>query len=273
MIIIGEKINGTIPSVGKAIAARDEEFIRNLAVREAEGGANYIDVCASTAPEIELETLKWLMDIVQDAVETPLSIDSPNVKTILEALPYAKKPGMINSVSEEAGKADLLFPEIAGTEWRVVALTCDNNGLPNDPNIKFDIGKTLIEKAKKFGIALDRLFIDPLVTTIGTNSQSLLSFSQAAREIKAAYPEVHIVSGLSNISFGMPLRKYINQAFLVLAMGAGMDAAIIDPTSVDMRTSIYCSELLLGLDRNAKNYLKANRKGIIGPPKTDAPKA
>lgn len=90
MIIIGEKINGTIPSVKKAIEEKDADFIRDLAIRQAEAGADYIDVCASTKPEVEVETLKWLMEIVQDAVDTPLCIDSPNPLFIKEVLPLAK---------------------------------------------------------------------------------------------------------------------------------------------------------------------------------------
>jgi signal transduction histidine kinase len=101
MIIIGEKINGTIPSVKKAIEERDEELIRTLALKQSEAGADYIDVCAGTDPKIECDVLKWLMDIVQDAVDTPLSIDSPNPRTIESVFPYAKRTGIINSVSEE----------------------------------------------------------------------------------------------------------------------------------------------------------------------------
>ena len=146
MIIIGEKINGTIPSVKKAIEARDEEFIRNLAIRQAEAGADYIDVCAGTAPDIEVETLKWLMDIVQDAVDKPLCIDSPNPRTLEAVFKYAKKTGIINSVSEEGEKCDVIYPLIKGTEWQVVALTCDNAGIPKDVETRVRIAKQLIEK-------------------------------------------------------------------------------------------------------------------------------
>ena len=127
MIIIGEKINGTIPGVKKAIEARDEDYIRDLAVRQAEAGADYIDVCAGTAPEKEAETLTWLMELVQEAVDKPLCIDSPNVKTIEKVSGYAKGPGIINSVSEENNKC-YTFSLIEGARVAVIALTCDNNG-------------------------------------------------------------------------------------------------------------------------------------------------
>jgi 5-methyltetrahydrofolate--homocysteine methyltransferase len=268
VIIIGEKINGSIPSTAKAIQEKNEAFIRNLAVRQSEMGADYIDVAAGTSPELERETLAWLINIVQDAVETPLCIDSSDPNVILEMIPLAKRPGMLNSVSEEHGKCEILLPKVADTEWKIVALTCDNNGISSDAKVKFDIAVTIVEKAKKYGIAVDRLFIDPLVTTISTNANSLLSFNETLVSIRNKYPEIHITSGLSNISFGMPYRKVINQQFLTLAMAAGMDSAIMDPTSDDMRATLYAVDALLGRDRNCRKYLTAFRKGLIGPKKS-----
>jgi 5-methyltetrahydrofolate--homocysteine methyltransferase len=264
MIIIGEKINGSIPSTAKAIVDRDEAFIRNLARKQSEMGADYIDVAAGTNPELERETLTWLINIVQDTVDTPLCIDSSDCNVILDMIPLAKRPGMLNSVSEEHGKCEILLPKVADSEWKIVALTCDNNGISENAQVKFDIAVTIVEKAKKYGITPDRLFIDPLVTTISTNSNSLLSFNETLINIKKRYPEIHITSGLSNISFGMPYRKAINQQFLTLAMNAGMDSAIMDPTSDDMRATLYAVEVLLGRDRNCRKYLNAFRKGLIG---------
>ena len=264
MIIIGEKINGSIPATARAIENRDEAFIRNLALKQTEMGANYIDVAAGTAPEIERETIRWLMDIVQDAVETPLCIDSADCNVLLDMLPYAKRPGMLNSVSEERGKCEILLPKIAGTEWKIVALTCDDNGISTDPGVKLGIAVTMVEKAKTLGISEDRLFIDPLVTTISTNGESLISFNETVAGIKTRYPNIHITSGLSNISFGMPYRKAVNRQFLALAMSMGMDSAIMDPLSEDLRSTMYAVDALLGRDRHCRKYLTAFRKGLIG---------
>jgi 5-methyltetrahydrofolate--homocysteine methyltransferase len=267
MIIIGEKINGFIPRTLQAIEAKDEGYIREIAKSQTEFGADYIDVCAGTAPEIERDTLKWLIGLVQDEVDTPLCIDSSDVNVILEMMPLAKKPGLINSISGEVGKCEAILPAIQGTDWKVVALTCDPNGIPTDPQVKFSIAETLIANAQAHGLALDSIFIDPLVTTLATQQTSLLSFNDAVRLIKGKYPEVHITSGLSNISFGMPYRKAINTQFLALAMSAGMDSAIMDPTSADMRATLYATDALLGNDEYTMNYLTAFRKGLIGPAK------
>ena len=267
MIIIGEKINGSIPNTAKAIAEKDEAYIRELATKQTEFGADFIDVAAGTSPDIERETLRWLIDIVQDTVDTPLCIDSSDVDVILEMIPLAKRPGMLNSVSEEHGKCEKLMPKIADSEWKLVALTCDNNGISTDSRVKFDICSTIMEKAKGYGIAEDRMYIDPLVTTLSTTGDSLLNFNETVRLILDKYPAAHITSGLSNISFGMPFRKAINQQFLTLAMAAGMDSAIMDPTSADMRATLYATQALLGQDKHCRKYLNAFRKGVIGPAK------
>ncbi len=265
MIIIGEKLNGTIPSVGKAILEKDAEFVRNLAIKQAEAGADYIDVCAGTAPDVEVETLKWMMEIVQDAVDTPLCIDSPDPQVILEVLPLAKRPGLINSVSEEHGKCEMIFPAMQGTEWKVVALTCDNNGIPTDVETRINITKSIVEKAKHYDIDESRIFVDPLVIAISTDNQSLIKFAEATRQIKEMYPNIHITSGLSNISFGMPLRRIINQNFLTMAMYAGMDSAIMDPLNRDTMGTLLAANMLLGKDRHCRKFTTSYRKGMIGP--------
>ena len=264
MIIIGEKINGFIPSTLKAIESHDEAYIREIAEKQTEFGADYLDVCAGTAPEIERETLEWLIGLVQDTVDTPICIDSSSVEVILDMLPLIKNPGIINSISNEAGKCEAILPVIADTKWKVVALTCDSNGIPTDPRVKYEIAMDIIKQAQDKGIAVDRLFIDPLVTTLATTGDSLIAFNEAVRMIKNTHPEVHITSGLSNISFGMPFRKAINTQFLALAMSAGMDSAIMDPLSADMRATLYATDALLGNDEYCMEYLSAFREGLIG---------
>lgn len=267
MIIIGEKINGAIPSTAKAIAGRDEEYIRNLAIRQTEAGANFLDVCAGGAPEMELEELTWLMNIVQDTVDTPLCLDSPNPQILKEVMPLAKKNGIINSVSGEGDKCEVIFPLLKDNDWEVVALTCDNKGIPADAKRKTEIAFELIEKAAAYGIGPERIYIDPLVLALSAVNDSMLNFMEAIRNIKAKYPTVKITSGLSNISYGMPYRKIVNQNFLALALSAGMDSAIVDPTNRDTYATILAAEALLNQDRFCRKYNKAYRAGRIGPVK------
>ncbi|MCL2825820.1 MAG: methyltetrahydrofolate cobalamin methyltransferase [Eggerthellaceae bacterium] len=264
MIIIGEKINGTIPSVGKAIANRDSAWIADLAARQSEAGASFIDVCASTDPSIEIETMRWLIDIVQSTTETPICIDSPNPHVIAAVLPDVSKPGLINSVSLEADKTEVIFPLIAETEWRCIALLCDNNGIPQTADARLDIARIIVDKAAALGIAQERLYIDPLVMALSTDDGTMTKFLACCHAIREAYPEAHITSGLSNISFGLPLRKKVNQSFLVLAMGAGMDSAILDPLDRDMTASLLSTDALLEHDKHCRKYTNAYRQGRIG---------
>jgi len=265
LIIIGEKINGTIPSVKKAIAERDEAFIRDLAVRQTEAGANFIDVVAGTAPEKEVETLIWLMNIVQDAVDTPLSIDSPNARAIEQVFRHARRPGLINSVSAEGDKCEVIYPLIQGLNWQVVALTNDNRGIPSDVLTRVEITQMIVEKAAGYDISPDRIHVDPLVMALSTDNQSLLKFLETLKAVKGLYPTIKVTSGLSNISFGMPLRKIVNQNFLTIAIYAGMDSAIMDPLNREMMTTLLATEALLGRDRHCRNFANAYRKNKIGP--------
>lgn len=267
MIIIGEKINGAIPSAAAAIENRDEAFIRNLARIQTDAGANYLDVCAGTAQEKELSTLEWLLDVVQDESDLPICVDSPDPHILEKVFPRIKKPGIINSVSGESDKCDVIYPMIQGTDWKVVALTCDDDGIPYTADKKAAIAFDLIEKADKFGITPDRILVDPLVMAVSAVSDSMLVFMESIRLIKAKYPTVLTTSGLSNISFGMPYRKVINLNFLALSMSAGMDSAIIDPTNRDVTATILAVDVLLNRDRCCRKYNKAYRTGKIGPVK------
>lgn len=265
MIIIGEKINGTIPVVKAAIEKRDAAFIADRAVKQAEAGASFIDVCASTAPEYEIETLKWLMEVVQDATDTPLSIDSPNPRVIEAVFKYANKPGMLNSISEEGDKCEVLLPLLEGNTWEIVGLTCDNNGIPNDVQTKVDITKIMVEKAAKYNITPDRMHIDPCVMALSTENNAMLNFAQEIRAIKELYPTIHVTGAISNMSFGLPVRSLLNKLAMAFAIEAGMDSAVIDPLNREMMDTIYATYALMGKDKHCRKYSKAYRAGKLGP--------
>lgn len=264
MIIIGEKVNGSIPKTGKAIKEHDEEYIKELAKMQTAAKADYIDCCASIN-DGELEMEHWLIDLIQSESDLPICIDSPNPQVCIDAMKFCNKPGLINSISLEGNKIDTIFPVIKDTEWNCVALLCDDKGIPATADARIEIFKKIMERAEKDGIAPERLFIDPLVETLGTNGQSLLTFADVCRQIKALYPTVHITSGLSNISFGMPVRKVVNLAFMAYAIEAGMDSAIIDPTNRDLIGVIYASDALQGRDDFCMEYLGAYRENLFGP--------
>lgn len=263
MIIIGEKINGSIPSVRKAIVERDETWIKNLAKSQSEAGADYLDICASVEEPVEVETLKWLIELVQEVFDTPICVDSPSPQACVEGMKFCKDTGIVNSVSLEGDKIDIVFPAIENTDWGCIALLCDDNGIPGTAGARLKVFEGIMEKAKEYKIAPTRLYIDSLVVTLSTEKKAFTTFAEVTREIKRQYPDIHVVSGLSNISYGLPSRSLINQAFMALSMQAGMDSAIVDPTNSAMAGIIYATNTLLEKDDYCLNYINAYRKGII----------
>ena len=267
MIIIGEKINGSIPIVAKAIAARDSEFIKKRALKQAEAGATFIDCCASTDVAVEVETLKWMIDCIQEVTDVPICVDSPNPKVLVEVFPYCKRPGLINSVSGEGDKMDVVFPAIADTKWEVAALLSDDTGIPKTAADRLKVFDKIMAKAKEYGIAPSRIHIDPLVEMLCTSENGIETNTTVIKAIREQYEDIHITAAVSNISFNLPVRKYLNYGFTVLAMNAGLDSAILDPTNVDMMGLIYATEALLGMDDYCMEYISAYREGLFGPVK------
>jgi len=267
MIIIGEKVNGSIPSVAKAIAERDEDWIRHLAKIQTEAGADFIDVCASVKDN-EVETLHWLIDLVQEVTDTPICVDSPNPASCVAAMKFCKRPGLINSVSMEGNKVDVVFPAIAGTKWQVIGLLCAK-GIPSSAEERLNVFDQLMAKAKEYDIAPSRIHIDPLVEMLCTSEDGISMVTEVIRAVKEKYPDIHVTGAVSNISYNLPVRKLLNQAFLVLAMNAGMDSGVMDPTNRDMMGMMYATEAMLGNDEYCMEYIGAYRAGKFGPVKTN----
>lgn len=266
MIIIGEKINGAIPSIKQAIADHNEELIISRVKAQADAGADYIDCAPSTATEIEYETMLWLLGLIQDNTDVPVCIDSPNAALLARVLKegHVKKPGMVNSVNEEGTKCETIFPIIAGTDWNVVGLTCDQDGIPSDPAKKVAIAKQIIDKANKYGVALKNLHIDPCVMALATCPTAMSDFVYCIENIHAYAPEVKVTGAISNISFNMPARKYVNMGCMMTALQAGLDSAIMDPTSRDMMGAMHAAAALAQQDKGGRKYNRAFRKGLFG---------
>ncbi len=269
MIIIGEKINGAIPSVKAAIAERDEALIVQRTLAQAAAGAHFLDCAPSTATDVEYETFRWLIDLMQGATDTPLCIDSPDAALLARILEegLVKRPGMVNSVNEEGTKCERIFPLIAGTAWEAVGLTCDREGIPADPAKKVDIAKRIIDKAAKYGVALNQLHIDPCVMALATTPTAMEDFIYCIEAIHAYAPEVKVTGAISNISFDMPARKFVNMNCMAYALAAGLDSAILDPCNRDMMGTIFACEALKMKDKGGRKYNRAYRQGKFGQKK------
>ncbi len=271
MIIIGEKINGAIPSIKQAIMDRDVELIKQRTIMQAEAGADFLDCAPSVAPELEYDAMVWLLDIMQGVTDKPIAIDSPNPELLKRILDegLVKRPGMINSVNMEKDglKCDLLFPYAAGNDWNVVGLTCDNDGIPYDSQKKVDIAKQMIDKANHYGVALKNFHIDPCVMALSTMANAMRDFEFCIQSIHDYAPEVKVTGAISNISFDMPVRKIVNANCMAYAIKAGLDSAIMDPCNAEMMGTIYACEALCEKDKSGRKYNRAYRQGKFGQKK------
>jgi cobalamin-dependent methionine synthase I len=264
MMIIGEKINGTRKQVGVAIRERDAALVEKLAREQVKAGAQYLDVNAGTEPEREADDLVWLVQVVQQAVEVPLCLDSPNATTLKLAITAVDRQPMINSISGEPERLEQVLPLVADHQCPVIVLALDDNGIPKTVDERLNIIDRLVNATRDSGVSDEKLYIDPLIMAISTADDAGIIACETMRRIRQQYPDAHITGGLSNMSFGSPMRKYINQAFLVLAIEAGMDAAMMDPSAPGMVPLLLAAEAVLGRDRFCNKYNRAFRAGKLG---------
>lgn len=263
MLIIGEKINSSRKDIKDIVESKNKEFIQGLAQKQVEGGAQMLDLNIGTIRKSEPENMKWLVKTVQEAVDVPLCIDSPNheaIKAGLEVYDWDKGKALINSVTAEREKLELILPLVKKYQCSIVALTMNEQGIPQNSKERFKIADGLIRKLTSEGIPMEDIYIDPLALPVSTNIQNSNIAQEILRRIKDSHPEVKTIMGLSNISYGLPERKLINQGFVVLAMACGLDAVILDSTDQKIMALIKVANLLLGKDEFCGQYLKAFRE-------------
>ena len=264
MVIVGEKINTSLKGITEAIKAKDKEIIQELAVRQSKQGSDYIDVNCGTLIDVEEEMLPWLVEIVQEVVDKPCCIDSPNPKALEAALKVHKGVPMINSITAEKSRYDDVIKLVKQYDAKIVALLIDDaNGISPSDEVRTKIGIELINKMYEDGVPYENMYIDPLIQPISTDSNMGLVALNTIANIKQNFPEVHFMCGLSNISFGLPNRGLLNRTYLAMCMHAGLDGAVLDPGNRKMMGMIFAGEALLNKDRFTKKYLKAHRKGLL----------
>ena len=238
---------------------QEEAAIKKVASDQFENGVDYIDVNAGIFVNKEPEYLKWLVTKVQEEVEAPCCIDSPDPKAIEAALSVHKGTAMINSISLEKGRYNALLPIVAGTDLRVIALCMSDEGMPESVEDRMSIADKLVNGLVQKDIPLENIYVDPLVQPIAANSNFGIDFLNVVEKIMTHFKGVHTACGLSNISYGMPGRKLLNQIFMAMAIAKGLDAAIVNPLDKQITANIIAAESLVGRDDFCMNYLKAYR--------------
>lgn len=275
--LIGERINPTgKKKIKEALREHNHEYIISEAVMQEECGADILDVNAGL-PEIdERATLKELVTELQGVTTLPLQIDSTDPQAIEEAIRvYSGKP-IINSVNGKKESMDSIFPIVKKYGAAVVALTLDENGIPDNAEDRFKIAEKIINTAKEYGIPKTDILIDCLVLSASTNQEMVLETTKAITLVKSRLG-VKTVLGVSNVSFGLPSRDIINSTFLAVAFGAGLDMPIMNPMSEEYMKIISAFKVLNGEDKSSEKFIKKyssdESKPISTPEKTDITEA
>jgi len=263
MVIIGERINSTNKNVADALEKKDESYIRKLAVEQADAGADYIDVNAGTFAEEEADLLVWLVKTVQAAVSRPCCIDSPNSRAVAKALEVHQGQALINSLTFEKDKCEKLIPLVRDHRAKVVSLCLGEKGIPATYDERFRVAVEMIDLLCRKGVQPQDIYVDPLIQPIAVSPSAAAIALEVIGRVKQSFPDTHTIGGISNISFGMPLRPVINAAFLAMAVARGLDTAILNPCDPYIRSAVLASEALAERDAHGIRFISAFRKGKI----------
>lgn len=259
MILIGEKINGMFRSVKQAIEERDSAFIIKTAEQQLEQGAEYLDINTGAVPNRK-EAMEWLVNTVQSISGVRLCIDSPNAEVLEAGIRLCREKPILNSVSAEQAKMDILFPMAKKYSSSIIALTMDENGIPAGEAERAELAAMLISCANEHGIKTSDLFIDPVILPVSadqTCAKKVLSAISVIKDLDVPAPKT--VIGLSNISQRCSNRHLLNRTFMAMAMSAGLDAVIADTSDENLRETVLAGNIILNRDIYCDSFLKPAR--------------
>lgn len=260
MIVIGEKLNSSIPAAHQAFESGDINYIKQMAKAQLDCGADYLDVNAGLFPD-EAQKLVWAISNILSEQEAGIVVDSTNPESIAYVLENVEsKKIIINSITLEKPRLEGILPLVKQYHTGVIALPISSDGIPKTTEKRVENAEKLIKLLNENGIKDQDIYIDILVEAASVEWETPKNALEAARIIRSKYPNVHLVSGLSNISYGLPKRKYLNNAFLSAAISSGVDAAIMDITNVDLKMTMYAAMLISGQDEYCGEYLSAFRE-------------
>ena len=261
--VIGELINTSRAEVRLAVEQRDAGFIEGLARKQQAGGARYLDINAGARPDHELDDLGWLMEVVQQCVSLPLCLDSSDPEVLRAALRQVKRPPLINSINLDPQRYEPLLDLLRGKECGIIALCMDGTGLPQEATAIVRHAQRLVEGLESAGLRRTRIYVDPLARPVATDTGHVALALEAVEGIREALEGVHIVCGLSNVSFGLPHRRIINRVFLSLMMQKGLDSALLDPLDQELMACLTTTQMLLGHDSYCLAFMEAAGAGKI----------
>ena len=259
-VIIGERINPT----GRKILAEemkngDYSRVEADALAQVEAGAHMLDVNAGIPLADEPRILAEAIQLVQSITDVPLSIDSSIVEALEAGLAVYQGKALVNSVTGEDEVLERVLPLVAKHKAAVVAISNDETGISEDPNVRFAVAKKIVERAADFGIPHSDVVVDPLVMPIGAINTAGVQVMALVRRLRDEL-KVNTTCGASNVSFGLPNRNGINSAFLTMAMGAGMTSAITSPLHPEVMQAVRGGDVMMGHDPDCRRWIRAYRE-------------
>jgi 5-methyltetrahydrofolate--homocysteine methyltransferase len=256
--MIGEKINPTGRTrLAAALADGDYGYMVEMAVAQVEAGADVLDINVGVPGIDEVTAMHEVVTAVAEAVDVPLCIDSPNAESVIAGVQACGGRPLVNSVNGEEASLERILPIVKEYDTAVIALTLDEGGIPPTPEGRLAIAGKIIERVDAFGIPLESIIVDPLVMTVGADSNASRVTLDAIAMVTAEFG-VNVSLGASNVSFGLPDRHTLNQAFLALAVAAGASCVMTDAARA--APTVRAVDLLRGRDLNSMRYIAHYRK-------------
>jgi len=259
-VIIGERINPTGRKIlAEEMVAGDLSRVERDACAQVEAGAHMLDVNAGIPLADEPALLARAIELVQSVTDVPLSIDSSIVAALEAGLAVYKGKALVNSVTGEEERLESVLPLVRRHGAAVVAISNDETGISEDPDVRFAVAKKIVERAADHGIASRDVVVDPLVMPVGAVAQAGVQATRLIRRLREEL-KVNTTCGASNISFGLPSRNGINAAFLCVAIAAGMTSAITNPCHEEILRAVMGADVMMGHDANCARWIRRFRE-------------
>lgn len=256
--IIGERINPTgRKALAAEMAAGKFERVERDALAQVEAGAHMLDVNAGIPLADEPALMRQVVELVQSITDVPLSIDSSIVAALESGLEVYQGKGLVNSVTGEEERLESVLPLVKKHGAAVIGISNDESGISEDPDVRFEVAKKIVERAADYGIPREDVLIDPLVMPVGAMQKAGQQVFHIIRRVREELG-CNTVCGASNVSFGLPNRSTLNATFVPMLMTAGMTSAITNPLEEDIKMAILAADALLGHDENCRAWIGAN---------------
>jgi 5-methyltetrahydrofolate--homocysteine methyltransferase len=258
-VIIGERINPTGRKLLAAeMAAGNFDRVQADAIAQVAAGAHMLDVNAGIPLADEPAILAEAIRVVQSVTDVPLSIDSSIVGALERGLAVYQGKPLVNSVTGEEERLERVLPLVAQYGAAVIGVANDETGISQDPDVRFEVARKIVERAEAHGISRENVMIDPLAMPVGAMPSAIVTLFKIVRRLREELG-VNSVCGASNISFGLPNRPTLNATFLTMAIAAGMTCAITNPLEEEIRRGIMAANLMMSHDENCQAWLTAHR--------------